>query len=79
MEAIKSVKIPLTNRFSFDDPDVVLVSDECGRNDGKPVNRVINEKIDMLCCRIPFNNFQYAQKKDTFSLHLQDDIPAPPA
>ncbi len=32
----------------FDDPDVVLVCDECGRNDGKPVNRVINEKIDMV-------------------------------
>ena len=31
----------------FDDSDVVLVCDECGRNDGKPVNRVINEKIDI--------------------------------
>lgn len=31
----------------FDDPDVVLVCDEYGRNDGKPINRVINEKIDV--------------------------------
>ena len=31
----------------FDDPGVVLVCDECGRNDGKPVNRIINERIDV--------------------------------
>ena len=29
----------------FDDPGIVLVCDECGRNEGKPVNRIINERI----------------------------------
>ena len=31
---------------AFDDQDVVIVCDECGRNDGKSVNRVINDRID---------------------------------
>ncbi len=63
----------------FDDPDAVLVSDKCGRNDGKPINRVINEKIDMLCYRISFNNSRCKQKKDKFLLHQQGGILDSPA
>ena len=31
----------------FDDPDIVLVCDECGRNGNKPVNRMINREMDV--------------------------------
>ena len=31
----------------FDDSNVVLVCDECGRNEGKPINRIINGKMSI--------------------------------
>ena len=31
----------------FDDPDVVLVCDECGRNVSKPIIRVINDEMNI--------------------------------
>ena len=31
----------------FDDSDVVLVCDECGRNEGKSINRIVNDKMNI--------------------------------
>ena len=42
----------------FDDPSVVLVCDECGRNEGKPIYRIINEKA---APELPWDDFRYVK------------------
>ena len=32
---------------AFDDSDVVVVCNECGRNEGKPINRIISDKMSI--------------------------------